>query len=125
MKNTNAKVCDVTSQLIFACSGAADVGNIADITARQLTKEGLGKMFCTVGIGGRAEPILNATQKASSLLAIDGCPLDCAKKSLEKAGFSNVAHVRITDLGMEKGKTLISDENISAVKAEALLALGG
>ena len=82
-------------------------------------------MFCTVVIFGRAEPILNATQKASSLLAIDGCPLDCAKKSLEKAGFFNVAHIRVTDLGMEKGKTLISDENISVVKNKALSALGG
>lgn len=125
MKDTNAKVCDVTSQLIFACSGAADVGNIADLTARQLTKEGLGKMFCIVGIGGRAEPILNATQKASSLLAIDGCPLDCAKKSLENAGFFHVTHIRVTDLGMEKGKTLINDENISVVKNKALSALGG
>jgi uncharacterized metal-binding protein len=119
MKNTNDKLCEATSQLIFSCSGAADVGNIADLTARQLTKEGLGKMFCIVGIGGQAEPILTATQKASSLLAIDGCPLDCAKKTLEKAGFCNVTHIRVTDLGMDKGKTLISGENISVVRNKA------
>ena len=125
MKNTNEKLCEATSQLIFSCSGAADVGNIADLTARQLTKEGLGKMFCIVGIGGQAEPILTATQKASFLLAIDGCPLDCAKKTLEKAGFSNVTHIRVTDLGMDKGKTLINDENISVVRNKAQSVLGG
>ena len=124
MKDTNTKSCKATSKLIFSCSGAADVGSIADLTARQLTKEGSGKMFCTVGVGGQVEPILTATQKASILLAIDGCPMDCAKKTLEIAGFSNVTHIRVTDLGMEKGKTLISDDNISVVKNKAQSALG-
>lgn len=125
MKDTNAKLCEATSHLIFSCSGAADVGSIADLTARQLTKEGAGKMFCIVGVGGQVEPILTATQKASLLLAIDGCPMDCAKKTLERSGFSNVTHIRVTDLGMEKGKTLISDENISVVKNKAQSALWG
>ena len=125
MKNTNAKLCEAASQLIFSCSGAADVGSIADLTAKQLTKEGLGKMFCIVGIGGQAESILTATQKASFLLAIDGCPLDCAKNTLEKANFSDVAHIRVTDLGMEKGKTLINDANISVVRNKAQSVLGG
>lgn len=123
MTDIKTKICEATSTLIFSCSGASDVGNLADLTARQLAKDGVGKMFCIVGIGGRAEPIINATQKASSLLAIDGCPLDCAKKSLEKAGFSNVTHLRVTDLGMKKGKTSISQDNMRVVfdKAQSVL----
>lgn len=36
--------CGVGPKLIFACSGAADVGAIADQAARKLTKDGAGKM---------------------------------------------------------------------------------
>jgi len=82
-------------------------------------------MFCIVAIGGQTGPIINATQKASLLLAIDGCPLDCAKKTLEKAGFSHMTYIRVTDLGMEKGKTVMSKENISVVRNKAQSVLGG
>ncbi|HUT30939.1 MAG TPA: putative zinc-binding protein [Sedimentisphaerales bacterium] len=102
-------------KLIFACSGAADVGEISDKAARKLTRDGLGKMFCLAGIGGRVEPIINAGKSASLLLAIDGCELDCAKNCLEKAGFENFQHLRITDMGMEKGKSPATDERVAEV----------
>ena len=46
------KGCDCSSgtKLIFACSGAADVGAVADQAARKLTKQGVGKMFCAAGL---------------------------------------------------------------------------
>ena len=69
-------------------------------------------------------PILEKTKSVSQILVIDGCPLDCAKLCLEKAGFADMKHLRVADLGFEKGKTGISDEAIDAVtsKAEDLLA---
>lgn len=106
-------------KLVFACSGAADVGAIADQAARQLTKAGKGKMFCTVGLGGNVEPILETTRAASTILAIDGCPLDCTKRSLAEAGFDQCLHLRVTDLGMTKGETEISDANVSKVAEQA------
>lgn len=113
-----------SEKLVFACSGAADVGAIADRAARQLSKAGKGKMFCTVGLGGKVAPILEVTRAASTILAIDGCPLDCTKKSLEEAGFTDCLHLRVTDLGMAKGQTEISDENISKAADEAGTMLG-
>ncbi len=62
-------------------------------------------MFCLAGIGGRVSGIMKTTEAAVSILAIDGCPLDCAKKSLEEAGFKKVNHLRLSDLGFEKGQT--------------------
>ena len=41
------------AQVIFACSGSADVGKIADLAARKLTEQGAGKMSCLAGVGGR------------------------------------------------------------------------
>ena len=80
-------------------------------------------MFCLAGIGGRVSGILKSTETAASILAIDGCPLDCAKKSLEEAGFTAFNHLRLADMGMEKGKTEISAETIAQVvdKAKSLL----
>ena len=112
-----------SSKLVFACSGAADVGAVADLAARQLAKAGLGKMFCTVGLGGRVEPILQTTRAAQTILAIDGCPLDCTKRSLAEAGFDQCLHLRVTDLGMIKGKTEISDTIVSKVVDQAATML--
>ena len=111
-------VCSGGPALIFACSGAADVGQIADIAARKMTKDGAGKMFCTAGLGGRVEPIMKPTASASKILALDGCPLNCVKSSLEQAGFKEFIHLQVTDLGLEKGKTPVTDENIDKVVAK-------
>ena len=49
--------CGAAAQVIFACSGAADVGKIADLAARKLTEQGAGKMSCLAGVGGRVKGI--------------------------------------------------------------------
>jgi len=109
--------CAAAPKLIFACSGAADVGAIADQAARQLSREGRGRMFCTAGIGGRVSGIMQTTMAADKVLAIDGCPLCCVKNSLEQAGFAKFAHLQLADLGMVKSKTPPSAENIARVAA--------
>lgn len=116
--------CATAPKLIFACSGAADVGEIADQTARKLAREGVGKMFCLAGVGGRVSGIMASTEAAGQILAIDGCPLDCAKNCLKEAGFTTFAHVRLADLGMERGKTPPTDERIqkAAERGRGLLA---
>jgi len=100
MAEQDACACSAAPKLIFACSGAADVGGIADQAARRMTREGAGKMYCMTGIGGRVSGILETTKAAAKILAIDGCPLDCARKCLEEAGFSSFAHLRVTDFGL-------------------------
>ncbi len=113
--NPQAGCCSAAPKLIFACSGAADVGKLSDLAARELTAEGAGKMFCLAGIGGRVSGIMATTQAAQAILAIDGCPLDCAKKTLENAGFTKFEYIRLSDLGMEKGKTTVTDEAVAKV----------
>ncbi len=105
--------------LIFACSGAADVGEITDRAARKMATDGTGKMFCLAGIGGKVTGIMESTEKASGILAIDGCPLNCTKNCLEQAGFENFKHLQLADMGLEKGNSPASDENISIVIKEA------
>jgi uncharacterized metal-binding protein len=40
------------------------------------------------------------------LVAIDGCSVACAKKTLEHAGFNIDEYVQVTDLGIEKDHNL-------------------
>lgn len=111
------------STLIFACSGAADVGAIADQTARKLTQLGAGQMFCLSGVGGRVDPIMEKTRSASRVLAIDGCNLDCVKKTLALADIPNIKHLRVTDLGLEKGKSPANDKNVGIAITQATAML--
>ena len=122
MKTQESCGCSGGPKLIFACSGAADVGEIADRAARKMTRDGVGRMFCTAGLGGRISGILKTTESADQILAIDGCPLNCVKSSLQQAGFTKFQHLQLADLRLEKCKSPVTDENIAKV-AQAGAAL--
>ncbi|MFC1597161.1 putative zinc-binding protein [Planctomycetota bacterium] len=100
---------------MFACSGAADVGKIADLSARKLTEDGVGKMSCLAGVGGRVKPLMEIAKAAEVILVIDGCPLHCGRNTLEQAGFKKFEHLCLADIGMEKGKTRATDEAVAKV----------
>ena len=116
-ENTQRSVCGDAPTLIFPCSGAADVGEISDHAARKLTHDGDGKMFCLAGLGSHVESFITNTQAAGKILVIDGCPVDCAKKTLEHAGFSGFLHFKVTDLDCEKGKSPATYETINRIAA--------
>jgi len=115
--NNRGCACGNAPTLIFPCSGAADVGEISDRAARELTRDGVGKMFCLAGLGGHVESFLTNTQAAGKILVIDGCPVDCAKKTLEHAGFSGFLHFKVTDLDCVKGNSPAIDETINRIAA--------
>lgn len=124
LQTSCGSACSTCPKLIFSCSGATDVGELADHSARTLTRNGDGEMFCLAGIGGRVNGMLKATEAAASILAIDGCTLDCTKKSQEEAGFTKINHLRLTDLGFEKGNTDVNSKSIAMVvdKAKSFLS---
>ncbi len=116
---TNSCACGDKPKLIFTCSGAADVGEIADRAARKLHKDGKGKLYCLSGIGAALSGFVETTRAAGKILVIDGCPVDCAKKIMEKTGFSEFGYIRVTDHGFEKGKSPASDKAIETISAKA------
>ncbi len=118
-----ACACSTAPTLIFPCSGGSDCGAVSDQAARKLTRDGVGKMYCLAGLGGDVAPIIANAKAAGKVLAIDGCNLDCAKKTLERAGVAVSAHVRLSDMGMEKGKTPANEANISLVVSAGQTAL--
>ena len=117
----NKAKCDCHCQdqkdlrLIFSCSGASDVGHITDLAARKLTQIQVGNMYCLAGIGGGVSGILKTTEAANSIVTIDGCSLNCAKKTLERAGFKDFKHIELSQMGMLKGSTEPTEDNIQKV----------
>ncbi|NIM13078.1 MAG: zinc-binding protein [Candidatus Aminicenantes bacterium] len=120
----NACACNGGVTLIFPCSGAADVGEISDRAARVMAARGQGKMFCLAGIGGNISGMIASARGADQVLVIDGCGVDCAKKTMEERGIDDYIHLRVTDLGMEKSKSPATQERIDSVaqKGKELLS---
>jgi uncharacterized metal-binding protein len=50
--------------------------------------------------------MIESTKAGKMLIAIDGCPVGCAKKTLEHAGFNVDEYVQVTELGIEKNHDL-------------------
>ena len=96
--------CSLAPKLIFSCSGAADVGEIADHAARKLSRKGAGKMFCLAGIGGKVSSIVKSTEAAQAILAIDGCPMNCAKNVWKKLVFRTSSTFKLLISVCRKGK---------------------
>jgi len=66
----------------------------------------MGNFFCLAGIGGHATGMIESTKAGKVIVAIDGCPVACAKKTLEHAGFNIDEYVQVTGIGIEKNHDL-------------------
>lgn len=111
--------------LVFACSGAADVGAITDLAAHKVQRSKMAYMSCTAAIGAQIPDIMETARSAIKTLVIDGCSKECGRVSFERAGFKDFIHLQLErDLGMEKRKTPPNDANVDVVaeKAKELLA---
>ena len=97
--------------LFYACSGGANVAEVADRAARELMLSGKGTMFCLAGLGAGIEGMIQTARDADLNIVIDGCPLDCAKKIFENCGVTNYLQIKVTDLGIEKVKGVRATED--------------
>jgi len=113
---TEKCLCEQNDVLIFACAGSSNVGQIGNQTAIQLARDGIGRYFCLAGIGGHVPGMIESTKAGKVLVAIDGCAVSCAKKTLEHAGFRIDEHVQVSELGIEKNHDLnLNPADISKV----------
>lgn len=120
--NDDANQSNVASReivtVVYACSGCSDAGELADRVARRLARDGAAEMSCLAGIGGRVKPLVNKAAQAGRILVVDGCPLNCARHTLELAGFQEFEHLELHRIGLRKGSCPVTEERI-AVGVEA------
>ncbi len=107
-----AECCSGRTKLIYACSGAADVGEIADRVVRRLRAEGQYLMTCLAGVGAGLAGYVESAKGADENITIDGCNVSCAKKALERIGVSPTSYI-LTELGLVKGKTAVTEQIIN------------
>ena len=101
--------------LLYACSGAADVGQLADKTVRRMSRDGVGKMTCIAAVGAGLSGFIESAKGASENITVDGCDQCCAKLNLERIGVTPKSFI-LTDMGLKKGETTITDQLIRTVR---------
>jgi uncharacterized metal-binding protein len=106
--------------LLYACSGGANVAEVADRAARELMVAGCGSMFCLAGIGAGIPAMVQTARDADLNVILEGCSMDCAKKIFDRAGLTNYVQIKVTDLGIEKTKGVrATDEQVACLVAKA------
>jgi uncharacterized metal-binding protein len=111
---TMEKCCNAKSRLIYSCSGAANTGELADQVARKLAKEGYGNMTCLASVGAHISGFVESAKGADENITIDGCSVACGKKILEQIGVTSKSFI-ITEMGIEKGKTPVTEEIVNKI----------
>ena len=73
-----------SNRMILACAGSANTGQMTYKLALELTREGRGKFLCLAGIGAHLSGFVVSARDAEEMLVLDGCPLACASKTLNR-----------------------------------------
>ena len=110
-------------RFLYACSGAANTGLLADNVARRLSRLRTGSMACLAAIGAEISGFVESAKAVDANVIIDGCPTACGRKAFERLGLP-FTHYLMTDYGVEKGKTAITDDLVKDVTmklAEAIV----
>jgi len=116
--------CNTGIKIIYSCSGAADVGELADRAVRQIRKEGIAQGSCIAAIGADLSGYVQSAKGADMVIAVDGCSVGCARLNLEKIGVTPVA-IDLTGLGYKKGESPYSDQLLSSAVNDIKKVLSG
>lgn len=112
---------DQETNLVYACSGAANTGLLADQVMRALMRDKVASGTCLAALGADLSGFIQSARSATRNLVVDGCPVACGKKIFEAKGLPFKYFV-MTDFGVEKGKTSITGELIEEVAAKVAAA---
>jgi uncharacterized metal-binding protein len=104
-------MCGCLDVRVVACSGASNVGQIANQAAIELAKQKIAGFFCLAGVGSHIKGMVKSAKEAGLMVAIDGCSVQCAAKTLQHAEIEPAIQVIVTELGIEKSHDIVLDEN--------------
>jgi len=90
-------------RIIFPCAGQANVGQLTNLAAIQLTEEGYGTIACASLLAIGTESLVANAMNADEVVILDGCPMLCAKKIAGAQGVAVGQHLVVTELGITKG----------------------
>ena len=103
-QENTALTCECTAEeiTILPCSGGSNCGQIANQVAVSLDVLGVGHIYCLAGIGAHIDGMVESARGAKRIVALDGCQVACAKKTIEHAGLTVTDWVCVTEEGVAK-----------------------
>ena len=99
---TNTCECKAEEIVLLPCAGGSNCGQITNRVAVKLDEEGVGRIYCLAGIGAHIDGMVESARGAKRIVALDGCKVACAKKTIEHAGLPVTDWVCVTEEGVEK-----------------------
>lgn len=108
--------------LVYSCSGSSSAAQMANHIAVKLDRMKVAEMSCIAGVGGDVKPLVNVAKSGRPIIALDGCPLQCAAKILQRQGLKADQHVDLSQLGVKKRQHEDFDPVEAARVLEQLLA---
>lgn len=88
--------------LVYSCSGASSAAQMANHIAVKLDRLKLAEMSCIAGVGGDVKPLVRTAKSGRPIIALDGCPLQCAAQILKRHGLKADKHYDLSKMGVQK-----------------------
>jgi len=97
-------LCKPARVLIVPCGGASNCGQGTSEAAVQLTREGVGEIFCLAGLAAHIPQMVETARQAERVCVVDGCSLQCARKTVEHAGIAVTDHLDLSREDLPKSR---------------------
>jgi len=106
MENANPE--PAAKVTVYACSGASNLGQLANQIALRLDRLGLADLACATEVGAE-----DVSEQGSNrpVLAISGCTSACCAAMLERHGIEISRSVILAERGIAKAKHVLVDED--------------
>jgi uncharacterized metal-binding protein len=88
--------------IVYSCSGCSSAAQMANRLAIRLDRAGFAEMSCIAGVGGDVPSLVRLARSGRRVIAIDGCPLHCARNCLARHDVAPAMHLTLTELGIKK-----------------------
>ena len=85
--------------------------------ALRLDHAELAEMSCIAGVGAGVKPLARTARSGRPILALDGCPLECARHCLQRHGVTPTQHHQLNLYGVRRRL----HEDFDPEQAEAVL----
>ncbi len=104
---------------VFYCAGASNVGQstmLASVKAANEVGYDKAALLCLASISAGLKNIHNGAKNAKCIVSVDGCPMQCALKTLKKDNFEpQKSYVLTRDFEIKKNFDLNSGEDIEKI----------
>lgn len=101
--------CKAEDIIFLPCAGGSNCGQITNHAAVNLDIEKIGHIYCLAGIAAHVDGMVESAKGAKRIVAIDGCQVACAKKTIEHAGVKVTDWICVTNVGISKNHEFMMD----------------